>query len=242
MASYNGANLVRLNGVGFEGSQTSILWTVDTATAARDLGSTLLNGSVEEFGGVASLPSEAELKQLREDLVPILSTLFDVARGNDRLKPLLSSRVTCRLYYSGERRLPNIDDQRCASLYLDMMTLVSWVTIEGTQGETLPGLDWYSSPRAVPDEQAMAVALRTLDVLRSELRGAGMFEREHSSRIQQVLRAQIAALPIARVTINESRPSLPLPKGDLYMIGAPPIFLIREGRELRIVGVFLGGG
>jgi hypothetical protein len=32
-------------------------------------------------------------------------------------------------------------------------------------------------------------------------------------------------------------------KGDLYVINIPfPRFLIREGRQLRVVGVFLGAG
>jgi len=34
--------------------------------------------------------------------------------------------------------------------------------------------------------------------------------------------------------------ALPLPKGDLFMLG--PLFLIREDAKLKIVGVFMAGG
>jgi hypothetical protein len=243
LASYNGDEFLRLNGVGFEGSQARISWTVDAATAAKDLGRLPSGGDIGEFGAVASLPSEAERKQLPGDLIPLLTSLFDVARSADRLKPILSSRVICRLYYSGERQLPTIEDPRCAALVLDSNALAMWFYMEGTGDISWPLFDWSSSRERAPDEQRIAAPLRALEALRSELRGAGMFEPEHSARLQQSLRAMTAALPIARVTIVESASVFPLPKGDLYLINAPyPIFLIREGRELRIAGVFLAGG
>lgn len=75
-----------------------------------------------EFGA-ASVPSATEQKQLSAELAPLLDALFDVGRGPERLKTFISSHVVCRAYYSGERLIPSIDDERCALNMLDSIAL-----------------------------------------------------------------------------------------------------------------------
>jgi hypothetical protein len=199
-------------------------------------------GDFEEFGMV-SLPADAELKQLRTQVAPMLSAFFDVTRAPERLSPFLSSRLVCRVFYSGERVMPSIDDQRCALSILEDIALLYWYYLESTDDELFVFL---KEPDGATDKQLLEMALRRHQILRDELRDAGMFQTEHSSRIQQYLSAMLAASPVVKVKVTENDLDFPLPKGEMYAIGYPsipfPLFLIREGEELRIIGVFVGGG
>ena len=85
------------------------------------------------------------------------------------------------------------------------------------------------------------MARRRHEILRSELRDAGMFEPEHAARGQRYFREALAAAPILKVNVSQPNLEFPLPEGELYLLPLP-LFLIREGQELHVIGTMLGGG
>lgn len=227
-AIYRGTQLEKLNDVEFRGSRANVSTMLDPKEPDTEF-------------GVASFLTDAEWKQASADGAAVIDALFDVTRGPERLRPFLSSRVVCRIYYSGERRIPSIDQQRCAMYLLDSFALSLWFQVEsfdGYRGQT--GLDWYDEPRGASEEVMVAVAARRHEVLREELRNAGMFEREHLARIQQYFRSVMVVMP-AKLKVTLPSREFPLPQGDLYMLPLP-FFLIREGQGLRIAGAFQAGG
>jgi len=158
------------------------------------------------------------------------------------MKPFLSPQITCRIFNSGDRVIPTIDDQRCALNILDAMALRLWFMLEGTDEDSRPiRYDWYSGATGASDEQLYATAVRAQEILRSELRLEGIFQPDHASLVQRYFTESMTAAPIFKIQILEPMQELPLPKGELY--GAiPGFFLIRESDGLRIVGVLQAGG
>ena len=205
---------------------------------AMDL--TEINHDFDEFGS-PSLPTEAESKQLKTDLTPLLTALMDVGKGPQRLKPLFSSKLVCRLYDSGEPVMPSRDNQSCALDLLDTIALAMWFQMEASDGEPPQIVTPFSEfSKITSDEERIALAARTLDIFRQELRRAGLFEPQHASRVQRYYVDLLSNLAITKLKSTGENQALPLPKGDLFMLG--PLFLIREDAKLKIVGVFMAGG
>jgi hypothetical protein len=229
--SYRQEKLEMIHRVEFRGTRTTAgSIDVDKDSAADEL-------------GTISLPTSTELKELRKQLEPILAAFLDVKNGLDRSKPILSSKIVCRVYSSGERLIPAIDEQRCALNLIDSIALDLWFQVEGIDDNAGPLLyDWYKEgPEGTTQEQLMEVARRRHEVLHRELREAGMFEPEHTASMKQYLRGGLAGAPIVKLKVSKSIKEFPLPIGELYM-SPLGFFLIREGDELRIIGVLLAGG
>jgi hypothetical protein len=223
----------------YQGAELKMLYSIEIRRSSVSV-SAMDPTESTEFG-LPSLLTDAEWKQVRSQATALIDVLLDVTRGPERFAPFLSSRVVCRIYYSGERRIPSIDDRRCAMYFLDSLALSLWLQAERTGGfRGLPGLDWYDEPTGAPDEVRVALTLRRHEVLREEFRRAGMFEPEHLARMQQYFRA-VLIVPPAKFSITRPSRELPLPSGDMYMLPLP-MFLIREGQQLRVVGAFQGGG
>jgi hypothetical protein len=202
----------------------------------------LMDADAYDELGKTSLPTEAELKKLRTEVAPLFAALFDVSRGPERMKPFLSRQIVCRIFNSGDRVIPEIDDERCALNILDTMALREWFLLEGTDEYSRPiRYDWYNERQGVSDEQLYDVAVRAHETLRSELRAEGIFEPDHASLVQRYFVESMTAAPIFKVQILEPIPELPLPKEELYGV-LPGLFLIRESEGVRVVGVLQAGG
>jgi len=232
LETYQENRLVRFDAIEFEEGAAQIEFTLDNRTA----------GEHNDTFGKAVLLSDGEWRQLRAEVAPFLKALYDVASGPERLRPFLSPRIACRIYYSGERRIPSIDEQRCALNLLDSTGLAEWFRLEmDVEKSGRLFFDWFEERKGLSDDQWLGLAVRSQDAFRNELRDAGLLAGEHGDLVMKYLLA--ATRPIVKVVVETPEPDIPLAKGTYYMLGnSLPIFFAREGGSLRLVCVLMAGG
>jgi hypothetical protein len=199
--------------------------------------------------GMMQILTSTERNQTLTELAPFFATFYDVGRGSDRFERFLHPGVVCRIINSGEQSIPTIQPRRCLASVLDDLALQAWLSLESEDISSVADLQ-FTQPYRASDEERMVHSLRRREVLRNELRRAGMLDGEHAVRVQQYLQRTETTMPIMRVRLPENVPSevdqfFPEFKGKtVYVVGSLNSMLCftREGTELRLLGYVMVGG
>ena len=112
----------------------------------------------------------SERRQITSELAAFWDAWLDVARGPERLAPLLADEVACVVYNSGERDSSLMDAGSCSSILLRMLeglAFEAWCDIES-------GCD------SVDTEEELAL-------IRNEWREAGLFDPQHLALVRPYL-------------------------------------------------------